>query len=150
MWFFSLDAARLLPVLIARRRWRLNYHWAQMRVSRERGRVSYSSRRFGRQTGYSRIEAEVSEPPTITRSAEPGTLEYFLIERYAFYNLTPDSRLQQGCVRHSPYPLAAAKLVKLDESLLSASGLDATGPPCHALYSPGVDVEIASLRQIAG
>ena len=32
VWFFSLDAAKLLAVLTARARWHLPYHFAQMRL----------------------------------------------------------------------------------------------------------------------
>jgi uncharacterized protein len=148
VWFFSLDAARLAPVLIARRRWHLNYHWAQMRVARTPGRVSYSSRRFGRDAAYARIEAHIGSPATAT-CAQPSTLEHFLLERYVFYNLAPGGRLQQGRVRHPAYALAPARIVKIDQSLLAASAFHVSGPPCHVAYSPGVDVEIASLRDIA-
>ena len=149
VWFISLDAARLAPVLVARRRWHLNYHWAQMRVTRQPGCVNYASRRFGRSGAYAQIEAEVGVSAVPASGAEPGTLAHFLVERYVFYNPTPDGRLQQGRVRHPAYGLNVARLLNCRQSLLSASGLAADGPPCHAVYSPGVDVEIASLRQIS-
>jgi uncharacterized protein YqjF (DUF2071 family) len=150
VWFFSLDAARLAPVLIARRRWHLDYHWARMRVRRQSGSLAYASRRFGRDGAHAQIEAAVDMPMSIARPAEPNTLEHFLVERYAFYNQAPDGRLLQGCVRHSAYPLQGASLRTLDESLIRASGLDVSGPPCHVAFSPGVDVEIVSLEEVGG
>jgi hypothetical protein len=150
VWFFSLDAARLAPVLIARRKWHLDYHWARMRVTRNAERLAYASRRFGRHAAHAQIEAELDEPMSIARSAEPGTLEHFLIERYAFYNQAPDGRLLQGRVRHSAYPLQPARLVSFNESLVAASRLDVSGPPCHVVFSSGVDVDIISLREAGG
>jgi hypothetical protein len=149
VWFFSLDAARLAPVLIARRRWHLDYHWARMRVTSAAGRVAYASRRFGRDSAHARIEADVAEPATAPGGARPGTLDHFLVERYAFYNLAPGGHLQQGRVRHSPYPLSQARLLTLDQSLLAANRLQVSGAPCHVIYSRGVDVEIASLQTIS-
>ena len=47
----------------------------------------------------------------------------------------------------APYPLRAASLGDLSESLLAAAGLRAPGAPlCH--HSPGVDVEILGLRPV--
>ena len=153
IWFFSLEAARLPAVLAARASWRLPYHWARMRVNWQGGRVRYTSRRLfdGGGDGASLV-AEI-EPPgdpgdVVDRPAAPGTLEQFLIERYVFYNLDRRGRLQQGRVRHRPYPLRAARLVSIDESLTAASGLAVQGPPEHVVFSPGLDVEIVGLRTV--
>ncbi len=70
-------------------------------------RVAYASRRFGRDAAYARIKVQIGAPAAAT-CAQPGTLEHFLVERYVFYNQAPGGRLQQGRVRHSPYPLSLA------------------------------------------
>ena len=52
-------------------------------------------------------------------------------------------------MRHSPYPLRAATVERLDESLLAAARLPGPVPPpplCH--HSPGVDVEIGALEPV--
>ena len=114
IWFFSLEAARLPAVLAARAGWQLPYHWARMRVKRQCNRVRYTSRRLLDRGGAgASIVAEV-EPAgdpgdMVDTSAAPGTLEEFLIERYVFYNLDRRGQLQQGRVRHRPYPLRAAR-----------------------------------------
>jgi hypothetical protein len=41
--------------------------------------------------------------------------------------------------------LHEARVERLDESLSAAAGLEITGPPCHALFSPGVRVEVFPL-----
>ena len=45
LWFFSLDAARLEPVLVARSTYALPYMWSAMRVERDGAVVRYRSRR---------------------------------------------------------------------------------------------------------
>jgi len=36
----------------------------------------------------------------------------------------------------------------LSESLVAAAGIATAGPPTSVLYSPGVDVEVFSLRDV--
>jgi uncharacterized protein len=157
IWFFSLDAARLAAVLVARWKWRLNYHWARMRVSRGPLRASYSSRRFGRGAAFAEIEAEIGPLPgagtahsaaaTVEGSiACPGTLEHFLVERYVFYNQLRAGAWQQGRVCHAPYRLWPARLLSCEQSLLPAAGLAVAGPPCHAIFSRRVDAAVEPLR----
>jgi uncharacterized protein YqjF (DUF2071 family) len=145
VWFMSLDAARLLPVLVARATWHLNYFWARMSVARVGKRVTYRSRRIGRTAAHAHLAAEIDGPPD--RSAT-GSLDHFLLERYVFYNPRPDGRLQQGRVRHQPYGVSPARLVTCEQSLLAAAGIETTDSPCHVAFSPGVDVEIVSLRDV--
>jgi uncharacterized protein YqjF (DUF2071 family) len=45
LWFFSLDAARLEPVLVARSTYALPYMWSQMTVQRDGPTIRYRSRR---------------------------------------------------------------------------------------------------------
>jgi hypothetical protein len=45
LWFFSLDAARLEPVLVARSTYALPYMWSEMAVERQWSLVRYRSRR---------------------------------------------------------------------------------------------------------
>jgi uncharacterized protein len=152
IWFFSLEAAWLPAVLVARARWRLPYHWARMRVRRRGNLVSYASRRWLEPSARANIAAQLeaaggpSDPPGTP--AKAGTLEEFLVERYVFYNLDRHGRLQQGRVRHRPYPLISARLKSLDQSLTAASGPLVGDPPDHVIFSPGVDVEIVGLQSV--
>jgi uncharacterized protein YqjF (DUF2071 family) len=152
VWFISLEAANPIAVWIARRRWWLNYFWAQMQIERRGASIRYTSRRHkeARDIG-TRVVAEF-EPGTQTAStfhAEPGTLEHFLIERYALYTLSNHGALFRGHVRHTPYPLQQARLTECQENLVAAAGLPSPRePPCHVIFSPGVSVGILSLRAV--
>ncbi len=152
VWFFSLDAARLLAVTLARWGWGLNYHWARMSVIRDGSRVEYRSRRIMSDAACL-VDAEIGGPYADglpfdqTMIARPGTLEHFLVERYLLY-ASRRGKLWQGQVHHRPYPLHSARLLKLEQGLLAANHLPVTEEPCHVLYSPGVKVEVFDLKLV--
>jgi uncharacterized protein len=155
IWFFSLDAARLPAVLAARAGWQLPYHWSRMRAGRHGELVSYASRRLLERSKASvEITAEVQplltdgQPNWLGKPAVSGSLDEFLVERYVFYNRDRRGNLQQGRVRHRPYPLLDARLTSIDESLLAVNQLHVSAPPEHVVFSPGLDVEIAGLKRI--
>lgn len=144
VWFFSLDAARTLAVLIARALWKLPYHLARMNLTREPKRVHYSSARLW--PGPAPAGCSLSYEPTgMAASASPGTLEHFLVERYILY-ATSRGRLYQGRVHHSPYPLQAARVDGLEETLLAAAGIARPDVPPLAHYAREVRVEVFPLR----
>ena len=149
VWFFSLEASRLLPVLVARARWCLNYHFASMKLKRTGRRVRYQSQRRRPGQRSAGMEAEVQINDSSVFHAQPGTLEHFLAERYILYAQARTGRLLRGQVHHPPYPLQHATLIHLRESLLAASNIHVHGRPCHTLFSPGVNVEIFGLAPIA-
>ena len=64
LWFFSLDAARLEPVLVARSTYALPYMWSAMTVERRGAVVRYRSRRRwpGPTPATSAITVEVGDP----------------------------------------------------------------------------------------
>ncbi|WP_329456988.1 YqjF family protein [Streptomyces sp. NBC_01497] len=138
--FRSLEAARLVPVLVARAGFRLPYTWARMRVRREGpgGRVlTYTSgRRWPGPVGAAaRIRIRAGEP-----IAEPTALEHFLTARWALHT-TLGGTLAHLPNTHPRWPLHRAELLECRETLIAAAGLDAPlGPPASVLYSPGVPV----------
>jgi uncharacterized protein YqjF (DUF2071 family) len=150
VWFFSLEANHRLAVSIARARWRLNYHWAQMDLARQGNLLRYESRRRRAPGDFSCLAARLPDasaaPPY---RAQAGSLEHFLVERYFLYAGGRGERLWRGQVHHGPYLVQPAELLESEESLLAASGIHADSPPCHVLYSAGVDVEIFPLVPVA-
>lgn len=148
VWFFSLDAAGSLGVAVGRCRWALPYYRARMRLHRADGVVCYRSRRLwpGGSGASLDLEVRVGERCAGPEGASPGTLEHFLAERYLLFLRSRRGEMLTGQVYHRPYPLHAARVTHLAESLGAAAGLELPAAPCHALYSPGVDVEIFPLR----
>lgn len=142
VWFFSLEAARLIATQVARVTFGLPYHHALMSARRSGDHVFYRSRRTTSRAG-SEVEAVVG---AAREAAEPGSFEFFLVERYLLYSLHR-RRLMEGQVHHEPYPLQEARLIKVNESLTAASRIEAA-PYSHILFSPGVEVDVFGLEQV--
>lgn len=144
VWFFSLDAANLLAVWAARTFFHLPYYHADMDLQVDGAKVRYRSER---RSGAARLQLsyEIGEP---LPASEPGTLQFFLAERYYLYTVDRQQRLLRGQVHHKPYPLHTARLEQLEESLLGAAALPTASELPLKLYSPGVDVEVFALARL--
>ncbi|MFN0079477.1 MAG: YqjF family protein [Prosthecobacter sp.] len=80
-----------------------------------------------------------------THLAEPGSLEFFLAERYLLFSQSPKG-IRCGQVHHTPYPLANANLEAHDvKPLLQAGFAHPNRPPDHIIGSPGIDVRVYAL-----
>ena len=143
VWFFSLDAASSIACRVGRDAFHLPYKHASMSTVRSGDDVKYrSNRRSGDAT--LAIDARISGAPSAT---VPGTLEFFLIERYLLF-CTNGPAWFGGNVHHSPYRSREAEVVSCTESLASAAGLDGR-PFTHQMFVEGVDVRIGPLRRLA-
>lgn len=126
VWFFSLDASSRFAVQAARRSYRLPaYHarialdrtgeWRDMECARvaERGKV-FSGR---------------YRPGGAVFRAEPGSLEWFLAERYCLYTAGRGSDLLRAEVHHDLWPLRPAEV---EIELTTIAPLELRGEPvCH-------------------
>lgn len=139
VWFFSLDAARRIACMIGRSWFGLNYIHARMETLRSGDHLEYQS---SRRDGELRIQAEAGAPKPEVR---PGTIEFFLVERYLLYAVK-QGVLFDGQVHHVPYSLRSANLAECDETLISAAGVQSQ-PWELAWFSDGVDVEVFGLRK---
>ncbi|WP_210580659.1 YqjF family protein [Streptomyces sp. GESEQ-4] len=140
--FRSMDASRLLPVVMGRLGFRLPYLWSRMSVrtdGTDGDTVSYESvRRWpGPRGAYSRIVVRAGEP-----IEQPSELEYFLTARWGMHN-----QFSAGAAYlpndHPRWPLHRAELIHCQEDLVAAAGLPTpVGAPISVLYSPGVPVRL--------
>jgi uncharacterized protein len=105
VFFFSLDAGNPLAVTAARTLFNLPYFTSTMTVEENGGRIRYSSRRVG-STG-ANFEAEY-QPTGPVFHAQPGSLEYFLTERYCLYTVA-DGSASRVDVHHRPWALQEAE-----------------------------------------
>ena len=131
VWFFSLDCNQPIAVEIARRAFHLPYEHAVMRSVKTGNRIEYHSRR----KALGALDAEfVYEMPTATRAAEPGSLEWFLVERYLLFSTNPAGRIFSGRVYHTPYQIAPGRCDRLSTELLRLNGFSVpVGPPSSIL-----------------
>jgi uncharacterized protein YqjF (DUF2071 family) len=77
-------------------------------------------------------------------TAARGSLDAFLIERYALHTVR---RGRVGTVRvvHEPYPLRSVEVESISEDLLAAAGVERPDEPPLAHWSDGVDVDVRRL-----
>lgn len=143
VWFYSLDTPMRLPNWIARTFFHLNYRLARMRLDTNADRINYQSELWkegawdvSQEYGWSRRGE--------TFLAEPGSLEFFLVERYRlFAYYARKQKILTGRVHHKPYPLQQAELEAYSTRLFALSGFEEpVASPESVLASPGVDVEI--------
>ncbi|MFZ4765088.1 MAG: YqjF family protein [Roseimicrobium sp.] len=148
VWFYSLDANQWLAVKIARRLFHLPYEHAEIKSSRTaNGRIRYESLRIGARANGARCVFDYASGAELPQPA-PGSLEFFLVERYRLYSSAPDG-LRRGAVFHEPYPLCRAEVTAWDENLLPLDGFVPTGrAPDHVIMSRGVDVTIFPLERV--
>lgn len=144
VWFLSLDASSRVAVLVARTAYHLPYRFARMSLTRgPQGEVRYSSER--RWPGPTPAACALRYWPSGPAApAAEGSLDHFLAERYVLY-AERRGRLLRGRVHHPPYPLQAAGFADLDESLLSAAGVQHGTERPLAHYARGVSVELFAL-----
>jgi len=143
VWFFSLDAARLLAVTGARVGYRLPYFWAAMQVAQESDTIRYRSRRkWPHQSAASDV---IVKPGATCRPEELTEREHFLTARFCLYTVMR-GRLGRAQIDHPPWPLARATLCHLNENLIEAAGLPALNGPPLVHYSQELDVRIGFPR----
>ncbi|MGI5350620.1 YqjF family protein [Streptomyces sp. CA-250714] len=145
--FRSLDASRLVPVLMGRAGFGLPYVWSRMTVRTEGPTVTYeSTRRWpGPRGAHSRI---VVRPGP--RVVEPTELEHFLTARWGMHTAFFGAPAYLPNV-HPRWPLYEAELIECEEDLVAAAGLPAPdGDPISVLYSPGVPVRFGRPVRPAG
>ncbi len=136
VWFFSLDAHQRLACRLARAWSGLNYYYSKMRVERRDDHVRYESRRPGGHAQHC-IEAEFG---TFLGPAKPGTLEFFLVERYLLYSVHR-GKLITAQIHHEPYLLREIQSFSVSETLVQSLGIRPR-QFVHALGSEGVNTQI--------
>jgi uncharacterized protein YqjF (DUF2071 family) len=148
IWFFSLDAASPLAALLARISVRLPYYFAYFERHRVGNKFRYRCDRY--KTGLAAgatLSASWEVSPEVRR-AEPGSLDYFLSERYALFSRAIGRKLWHGRVRHAPWPLQAVHNLQVEQTMDLADGLPRLGGEVAARYSAGVEVEFLPFRLV--
>lgn len=147
IYFFSLDASNPIAVALARTIVQLPYFHAHISCRLAGGTVHYHSHRSHLGTPPADFAANYRPIGPIT-SAQPGTLEYWLVERYCLYTLFKRDRLYRVTIHHRPWPLQAAEAEIACNTMAHANGirLPDTAPLFH--YAPRQEVLVWPLQRI--
>jgi uncharacterized protein YqjF (DUF2071 family) len=136
-WLLSLELGNAVLVEAAKRTQRLPAQRARIDFEEEADGVRFSAERDG--LAFLARYAAVGE----AAQAAPGSLESFLVERYALYT-ADGGRLYRADLHHAPWRLQPAT-VSIEVATLAPVALE--GPPL-ALYAAEQDVLAWSLEEL--
>jgi uncharacterized protein YqjF (DUF2071 family) len=128
IYFLSLDAASRVAVEGARRLYRLPYFVADIDVTADGERVRYSHERTHDDGPAAAFEAEY-EPSGDPFSAEPGSLDHWLTERYCLYTLDDRQRVLRADIHHRPWLLRHASAAIARNTITRPFGVEPGGDP---------------------
>jgi uncharacterized protein len=151
VWFFSLDASGAIAVAAARAAYKLPYFNSliDFDVSRDPMPViDFQSRREdprGTMPANCRTCYQPSEG-AVTHAA-PGTLDFFLLERYVLYAVDEAHTLHRARVHHQPYSIQRVELLELDETLVWAANVKRPESAPLRHYAREVNVKVYALEK---
>ncbi|MCA2989987.1 DUF2071 domain-containing protein [Gemmatimonas sp.] len=147
VWFYSLDCNQPVAVVIARTLFHLPYQHAHMEARRRHDHgvatLHYQCQRRGQAAPpwqYTWSTRDDGAPAML------GSLEHFLVERYALYCADARQRLYRGTVSHAPYRIHTPAVHTFDTGPATLAGFTLEGPPVSVLAAQPVNVTIHALR----
>jgi hypothetical protein len=144
--FLSLDASNPLAVMGARLAFHLPYFQARMRLEEKGQTVHFTSHRTYSGAPPANFEAVWIGGEALSQ-APPGSLEFFLIERYCLYTARRD-RLYRARIFHAPWPLRRATLLSYASTMMEIHGLPApSGTPLLHQQAAPLHVAIWPLQE---
>ena len=138
VYFFSLDAASLLAVVAARGATGLPYYHARMSSRAENSEIAYSSARRAARAPAATFRARYAPTGDVFRS-EPGSLEFFLTERYSLFVMR-GSVLTRLDIAHDPWPLQNGSAEVSVNTMAQAAGFVLPRQKPHVLFSRQLQV----------
>ncbi len=140
VWFFSLDAASRLAVRAARTFFHLAYYDARMRLEIDTsGWVCYQTHRTHRGAPLADLIARY-RPTGEPYTAEVGSLDSWLTDRYCLYSADRRGRLYSGQIHHAPWPLQPAEVQWEQNTMADQLGLQLPSVPPLLHFAKRLDV----------
>lgn len=123
VWFFSLDAANEVAVWAARQFYYLPYFNAKMAVEcqPDGATIQYRSQRVHPGTLAAALRATY-RPVGEVFAPQPGTLEWWLTERYCLYT-EHKGQIYRGEIQHPPWSLQVAEWEIEENTMAAAHGI---------------------------
>merc|ERR1711907_292059 len=164
VYFFSLDASSTLAVIGARLLWGLPYFVTHMTSSEGHPAAllawHVAEQPFPLPDNLTHTYTSISERASCTVNytigkllppSDPGSLQYFLLERYFLFVTDAEGRVYKGQVHHSPYQAYAAEVVQLDQNVTDAARITLhSAQMTQAYWSPGVEISAFGPWQVRG
>jgi hypothetical protein len=138
VWFFSLDAGSWLAVIGARTAVGLPYFHARMSEHRVGGGIHYASTRTHPGARVAEFRARY-RPIGSVYLADPGSLDYWLTERYSLFAMHTGQRLRLD-IEHKQWPLQHATADVERNTMGSAAGITLPNDAPHVRFARELDV----------
>jgi uncharacterized protein YqjF (DUF2071 family) len=146
VWFFSLDANSSIAVMTARTIFHLPYFSASMSLEQQGETITYSSSRTDTDAPAAKFAAEWKIGDTLPYS-HPGSLEFFLTERYCLY-ASHKQKLYRCRIFHEPWPLKKASVSSFNSTMIESHGLPTPKDEPRLHYAEEISVDIWPLEEV--
>jgi uncharacterized protein len=142
VWFFSLDCNSAAAVFGARKFYFLPYYNADIELRQEQQTIDYTlARTEDPPAEFGAVWTIGERLPT----SEPGSLEFFLTERYCLYS-ERHGTLYRARIHHDPWPLQKAQISRLNSTMIESLGLATPAGDPLLYYAEEINVDIWPLR----
>jgi uncharacterized protein YqjF (DUF2071 family) len=147
VFFFSLDAANPLAVALARGWYRLPYFNARMSLREAGDWIEYRSTRT--HSGAPPAEFAGRYRPTgPVYQSQPGSLDYWLTERYCLYTVS-QGRLYRGEIHHGPWPLQPAEAEIGTNTMVAPTSLRLPDAPPLLHFARSIEIVAWQIQPLA-
>jgi uncharacterized protein YqjF (DUF2071 family) len=149
IYFFSLDASSALAVLGARTFFLVPYFTAGMSLKQRGRRIDYHSRRTHANAPRAEFDASY-EFGDLLGESRPGSLEFFLAERYCFYTVSDSGGVYRCRINHAPWKLRDATISPFKSSMIESHRLPTPTDAPLLHYSEELIVDVWTLERLGG
>ena len=146
VYFFSLDASSALAVFGARTFFLVPYFTADMSLRQEGDSITYHSRRTHADAPAAVFDGRWTFREKLPES-QPGSLEFFLTERYCFYTVSGES-VYRCRIHHAPWRLRAATISPFKSTMIESHLLPTPKGKPLLHYSEELTVDVWTLEKV--
>jgi uncharacterized protein len=138
IWFFSLDASKLIPAMAARVLFMLPYHKADIGFLQHEDEFSFELARLGSPAAHFRATWRTG---IALRDVDVESLAFFLTERYCYFAVGDESTYMTR-IYHHPWILEEALVQSHVSTVIGALGIPEPGtrPLAHFAREQPVDI----------
>lgn len=138
VWFLSLDASSWIAAKVGQIGFHLPYFHSKFRMEQENGWIHCDCTRAEKEVAS--FQYKIGE---LLGPAAPGSLEFFLLERYYFFSSNKRGELLKVRVHHDPYQMYEPIVKSVSQAPLLWNHVDPLHQsPIHQMVSRGVTVEV--------
>ncbi len=145
VWFFSLDCNSAAAVLGARTFFHLPYYNAEIDLEQDGDTIKYELERTDEPAADFAASWKIGEELPVSN---PGSLEFFLTERYCLYSERA-GEIYRAHIHHEPWPLRKAALNSITSTMIESHRLPTPSGDPLLHYAEEISVNIWSVAKIA-